>query len=44
VCEFEGVGLTSEDLRPSHTPRKEAFVVIVAHAVVGVLIIDELIS
>jgi len=44
VREFEGVGLTFGDLRPSRTPRKEAFVVIIACAVVGILIVDELIG
>ena len=42
--EFEGVGLTFGDPRPSRAPRKEAFVVIVMCAVVGILIIDELIG
>ena len=44
VHEFKGVGLTFGDPRPSHAPRKEAFIVIVAHAVIGVLIVDELIG
>jgi len=44
VCEFEGVGLTFRDLRPSHALRKEAFVVIVTCTVIGILIVDELIG
>jgi len=42
--EFEGVGLMFGDPRPSHAPRKEAFIVIIARTVIGVLIFDELIS
>jgi len=42
--EFEGVGLMFRDPRLSRTPRKEAFVIIVAHAVIGILIVDELIG
>jgi len=42
--EFKGVGLTFGDPRPSRAPRKEAFIIIVARAVIGVLIIDELIG
>ena len=44
VCEFEGVGLMSRDPRLSHVPRKEAFIIIVAHAIIGILIVNELIS
>src|SRR6266850_5417366 len=44
VREFKGVGLTFGDPRPSHASRKEAFVVIVACTVVGILIVDELIG
>src|SRR6266850_6235033 len=36
VCEFKGVGLMFRDLRPSRTPRKEAFIVIIMCTVVGI--------